>query len=89
MTKILKPPDDADALRAASEAAAALRAGKLVGFATETVYGIAALATDAGAMARLREIKDRPSRRSACTSGGARTCSAACEKATCPRWRGG
>lgn len=46
---------------AATEGAAALRKGKLVGFATETVYGIAALATNKSAMQRLREIKSRPS----------------------------
>ncbi len=47
---------------AAREAAQALRAGQLVGFATETVYGIAAIASQATAMERLREIKNRPSR---------------------------
>jgi len=46
----------------AGEAAAELMAGKLVGFATETVYGIAAVATNAPAMERLRELKSRPSR---------------------------
>jgi tRNA threonylcarbamoyl adenosine modification protein (Sua5/YciO/YrdC/YwlC family) len=53
--------DDVDSVRAAAaEGAEALRAGKLVGFATETVYGIAALATDAATMARLRKLKSRP-----------------------------
>lgn len=45
---------------AAAEGAEALRAGKLVGFATETVYGIAVLATDRDAVARLRKLKSRP-----------------------------
>jgi len=47
---------------AAREGAQALREGKLVGFATETVYGIAANAADAKALDRLRELKDRPAR---------------------------
>ena len=38
----------------------ALRAGKLVVFPTETVYGIAVAATDAAAVDRLRELKSRP-----------------------------
>jgi tRNA threonylcarbamoyl adenosine modification protein (Sua5/YciO/YrdC/YwlC family) len=47
---------------AACEGAQALRDGLLVGFATETVYGIAAVADNAGAMERLRELKSRPGR---------------------------
>jgi len=47
---------------AAGAGAAALREGQLVGFATETVYGIAAVATNEAAMARLRELKSRPTR---------------------------
>jgi tRNA threonylcarbamoyl adenosine modification protein (Sua5/YciO/YrdC/YwlC family) len=62
MTKILKPTTVEDASRIAREGAEAVRAGKLVGFATETVYGIAALATNADTMARLRELKARPER---------------------------
>ncbi len=38
----------------------AIRAGKLVAFPTETVYGVGALATNAEAAERLRELKDRP-----------------------------
>ena len=45
---------------AGREGASALRAGKLVGFATETVYGIAAVATNKSALARLRKLKSRP-----------------------------
>lgn len=54
--------DDAEQVAAAAAGAAAIRAGQLVGFATETVYGIAAMATDAEAMHRLRELKSRPKR---------------------------
>jgi tRNA threonylcarbamoyl adenosine modification protein (Sua5/YciO/YrdC/YwlC family) len=59
-TEVLKIARRADVAAVAAAAAAALREGKLVGFPTETVYGIAALAADAGAMRRLRELKDRP-----------------------------
>lgn len=45
-----------------SQAATALRDGALVLLPTETVYGIAAAATNASAMRRLREIKDRTDR---------------------------
>jgi L-threonylcarbamoyladenylate synthase len=43
-----------------AEAAAILRAGGLVAFPTETVYGLGALATDAAAIARLYAAKGRP-----------------------------
>jgi len=39
-----------------------LRKGGLVAFPTETVYGVAAVATNASAMERLRELKSRPAR---------------------------
>ena len=39
---------------------AVLRAGGLVGLPTETVYGLAALATNAGAVARIFTVKGRP-----------------------------
>ncbi|MGH9384183.1 MAG: L-threonylcarbamoyladenylate synthase [Vicinamibacterales bacterium] len=42
------------------EAAAALRAGKLVAFPTETVYGLGANALDESAVARIFEAKERP-----------------------------
>ncbi len=42
------------------EAAAALRAGKLVAFPTETVYGLGANAQDASAVARIFAAKERP-----------------------------
>src|SRR2546430_8763371 len=41
-------------------AAELLRAGELVALPTETVYGLAANALDAAAVARIFEIKDRP-----------------------------
>jgi tRNA threonylcarbamoyl adenosine modification protein (Sua5/YciO/YrdC/YwlC family) len=61
-TKVLKASTVDEIARVSREAAAAVQAGKLVGFATETVYGIAALATNADTMARLRELKNRPER---------------------------
>jgi len=47
---------------AARAGARALNKGGLVAFATETVYGVGAVATDSGAMERLRELKSRPKR---------------------------
>jgi L-threonylcarbamoyladenylate synthase len=43
-----------------AEAAALLRAGRLVAFPTETVYGLGADATDAAAVARIFAAKGRP-----------------------------
>ena len=43
-----------------SAAAEAIRAGKLVAFPTETVYGLGANALDAAAVARIFEAKGRP-----------------------------
>ncbi len=43
-----------------ARAGAALRAGALIGLPTETVYGLAADATDARAVTRIFEAKDRP-----------------------------
>src|SRR5947207_6309134 len=45
---------------AMAEAAAAIRAGELVAFPTETVYGLGANALDGVAVARIFEAKDRP-----------------------------
>lgn len=42
------------------QAAAQLRAGSLVAFPTETVYGLGADATNASAVARIYEVKGRP-----------------------------
>ena len=44
-----------------AEAAAAIRAGQCVAVPTETVYGLAADATDAAAVARIYQAKGRPS----------------------------
>jgi L-threonylcarbamoyladenylate synthase len=55
MTAIL-PPDTAGIARAA----ALLRAGRLVAFATETVYGLGADATDEHAVAAIFAAKGRP-----------------------------
>jgi L-threonylcarbamoyladenylate synthase len=46
--------------RAIAEAAKALRAGSLVGLPTETVYGLAANASDDAAVARIFAAKGRP-----------------------------
>jgi L-threonylcarbamoyladenylate synthase len=46
---------------AVAQAAAMLRAGRLVAFPTETVYGLGADATNASAIARLYAAKGRPS----------------------------
>jgi L-threonylcarbamoyladenylate synthase len=48
-------------LQAIRHAAALIRAGKLVAFPTETVYGLGANALDAVAIAKIFEIKGRPS----------------------------
>ena len=43
-----------------SSAAALIRAGRLVAFPTETVYGLGANALDAAAVARIFAAKGRP-----------------------------
>jgi len=45
---------------AVDEAAAILNAGGIIGFPTETVYGLAALITHRAAVERLRQLKERP-----------------------------
>lgn len=62
MTEVLQIPEKISITDAALRGAQALRAGKLVGFPTETVYGIAVVATSPQALQRLRELKDRPAR---------------------------
>lgn len=59
-TKVIKAGTESEVVAAAKAGARALRAGKLVGFATETVYGIAALSTRPETIERLRRIKSRP-----------------------------
>jgi len=63
-TRVIKvdPSDPQAATAAANQGAEALEAGRLVAFATETVYGVGAVACDAAAMERLRELKNRPER---------------------------
>jgi L-threonylcarbamoyladenylate synthase len=51
-------PADAAAI---ADAAARLRAGEVVAFPTETVYGLGAAATDAQAVATIFAVKQRPS----------------------------
>ncbi len=59
---VLHLESEADAPVVAARAAEVLRAGKLVVFPTETVYGIAAMASRPEALERLRALKDRPER---------------------------
>lgn len=54
---LIRPGDDPAAV---ADAAARLRAGQVVAFPTETVYGLGANALDALAVARVFEIKQRP-----------------------------
>jgi L-threonylcarbamoyladenylate synthase len=56
VTRALTAPDDAGI----AAAAAALRAGGLVAFPTETVYGLGAHARDAEAVRRIFAVKGRP-----------------------------
>lgn len=53
----IRPGDDPEAIR---QAADLIRAGRLVAFPTETVYGLGANALDPEAVARLYEAKRRP-----------------------------
>lgn len=59
MIRIHVSPTDPDLL-ALEPAAEALRLGGLVGFPTETVYGLGASALDVGAVRRIFEAKGRP-----------------------------
>ena len=58
MSARILPADDPAAI---DEAARTLRDGGLVAFRTETVYGLGADAFDARAVARVFEVKARPS----------------------------
>lgn len=62
MTRILRVDDVAspEGRAAIREAARVIRAGGLVAFPTETVYGLGANALDAHAVARIFEAKQRP-----------------------------
>ena len=61
-TDVIRVRRKSQVASAAATAAAALTDGRLVAFPTETVYGIAAVATHAQAMDALRELKSRPAR---------------------------
>jgi L-threonylcarbamoyladenylate synthase len=58
-TQTISANDD-DMAQAVREAAALLRAGEVVAVPTETVYGLAADAFNAAAVARVFEVKERP-----------------------------
>jgi L-threonylcarbamoyladenylate synthase len=58
--RLLKVDPERPAPAAIEEAAAAIRAGELVAFPTETVYGLGALALDASAVQRIFAAKGRP-----------------------------
>ena len=60
MTRLITVDAHAPDPAAIAEAAAVLRAGGLVAFPTETVYGLGANALDPGAVARIFEAKGRP-----------------------------
>jgi L-threonylcarbamoyladenylate synthase len=60
-TRVLTVNRDRPDAASLDEAAAVLARGGLVAFATETVYGLGALATDPAAVARIFEAKGRPS----------------------------
>lgn len=59
-TRILQVDPDSPSSAVLDEAAAVLRAGGLVAFATETVYGLGADATNPAAVAGIYEAKGRP-----------------------------
>lgn len=59
-TRILQVDPDSPSSAVLDEAAAVLRGGGLVAFATETVYGLGADATNPAAVARIYEAKGRP-----------------------------
>src|SRR5947209_10308358 len=60
-TRVLVVDPEAPDTSALDEAARVLAKGGLVAFATETVYGLGAIATDAAAVARIFVAKGRPS----------------------------
>jgi L-threonylcarbamoyladenylate synthase len=60
-TRLIQVDPEHPAASALAEAAAVLCRGGLVAFATETVYGLGAVATDPDAVARIFEAKGRPS----------------------------
>jgi tRNA threonylcarbamoyl adenosine modification protein (Sua5/YciO/YrdC/YwlC family) len=61
-TELIKVESPDQVVKAALSGAQALKAGKLVAFPTETVYGIAVDASNPKALERLRALKSRPDR---------------------------
>ena len=59
-TLVLAAPPDAIPPDAIAQAAALLRAGEVVAFPTETVYGLGADATSESAVRRIFAAKERP-----------------------------
>lgn len=59
-TRVIHVDRDSPDPAAIEEAAVALRAGKLVVFPTETVYGLGAHALDPGAVQKIFDAKERP-----------------------------
>jgi L-threonylcarbamoyladenylate synthase len=59
-TRLLKVDPDDPCPQALDEAATILREGGLVAFATETVYGLGAIATNPSAVERIFQAKGRP-----------------------------
>jgi tRNA threonylcarbamoyl adenosine modification protein (Sua5/YciO/YrdC/YwlC family) len=59
-TRVIHVDSDSSAAQAAEQGARALESGSLVAFPTETVYGVAAMASLPEALQRLRELKSRP-----------------------------
>jgi L-threonylcarbamoyladenylate synthase len=59
-TEVIATSDASLLEKAVARAAELLRAGQLVALPTETVYGLAANAWDAGAVRRIFEVKGRP-----------------------------
>jgi len=59
-TRLLKVDPDDPCPQALEEAATILREGGLVAFATETVYGLGAIATNPAAVERIFQAKGRP-----------------------------
>jgi L-threonylcarbamoyladenylate synthase len=60
-TRVLKVDSDEPSSATLAEAADVLAQGGLVAFATETVYGLGAIATDPSAVSRIYAAKGRPS----------------------------
>ena len=59
-TDVVRVESEGNCAEVVHRASLVLREGGLVAFPTETVYGVGACAADAGAMDRLRQVKQRP-----------------------------